>query len=205
MTVDNFNLDSVLTKTPIEKIKKRDDIVRYIRNFAYNEGFIELETPPFQRKYGSVECAYSLILNGINNMYEINNDFRLDKVDKTHLPYPKLFYIYSSSIDNKSFIDFAERFIKDLVYNVNGGYELDYNGNLINFKRKFKKVTINQMNTRRDNNYIQPTFVVNKNPTGVHTEVYIGNLEVGDARSIKIHPGLYKKCQRVILTLGGHS
>ena len=104
----NRHLDLILNPEVRETFHKRTKIIREIRNFLDNKGFLEVETPILQPIYGGANARpftthhnalnqklflriadelylKRLIIGGIDRVYEMAKDFRNEGMDRLSL------------------------------------------------------------------------------------------------------------------------
>ena len=105
----NRHLDLILNPQVRETFQKRTKIIREIRKFLDNKGFLEVETPILQPIYGGANARpftthhnalnqklflriadelylKRLIIGGIDRVYEMAKDFRNEGMDRNHNP-----------------------------------------------------------------------------------------------------------------------
>ncbi|MFO7736094.1 MAG: amino acid--tRNA ligase-related protein, partial [bacterium] len=102
-------VDLLMNEDVRKVFKKRTEIIKYIRNFMDNRGFMEVETPmmhplvsgaaarPFVTHHNTLdmslymriapECYLKrLLVGGLGKVYEINRNFRNEGMDSMHNP-----------------------------------------------------------------------------------------------------------------------
>ena len=116
------HLDLIMDPKAKEVFTKRSMIIKEIRNYLDNKGFLEVETPVLQPIYGGA-AAYPfsthhrsldmtlylkispelylkrLIVGGYNKVYEVSKNFRNEGIDRSHNPEFLLLEYYEAYTD----------------------------------------------------------------------------------------------------------
>ncbi|MFZ2882199.1 MAG: amino acid--tRNA ligase-related protein, partial [Candidatus Moraniibacteriota bacterium] len=131
-----------------------------VRNFLVNEGFLEVQTPvlehipsgaeaePFVTHYNALNQDFylrislelplkRLLVGGYEKVFEIGRVFRNEGIDRDHLQEFDHMEFYAAYWDFEKGIKFSEKLFKEIVFNVTGGYETEYEGNKLNWEKKF--------------------------------------------------------------------
>eukprot|EP01006_Ploeotia_vitrea_P042313 TRINITY_DN66617_c4_g10_i1.p1 TRINITY_DN66617_c4_g10~~TRINITY_DN66617_c4_g10_i1.p1 ORF type:complete len:610 (+),score=141.86 TRINITY_DN66617_c4_g10_i1:79-1830(+) len=147
---------------------KRAQIVSFFRRFMDSHGFLEVETPmmnmipggatarPFITHHNDLNrdlymrvapelYLKTLIMGGLDRVYEIGRVFRNEGIDLTHNPEFTLFEFYWAYADYNDLMDFTERMIVELIKTVNvkdgqPQMKLTYGGREIDFTPPYKRV-----------------------------------------------------------------
>ncbi|MER7211206.1 bifunctional lysylphosphatidylglycerol synthetase/lysine--tRNA ligase LysX [Streptosporangium sp. NPDC000239] len=116
----------------------RSAVVRSIRDFWHEEGFLEVETPMLQPIHGGAAArpfrthinAYDmelylriaielylkrLVVGGIEKVFEINRNFRNEGADATHNPEFTMMEAYGTYLDYNGIADLTQRMIQRAV------------------------------------------------------------------------------------------
>jgi len=157
-------LDLIMNLESREVFKKRTKIIKFIRNFFDEKGFLEVETPVLQPVYGGAFAkpfeTYSnaldtklylriadelylkrLLVGGFEKVYEISKDFRNEGIDRLHYPEFTMLEAYASYWDYNDMMELTEELFEKLAIEINGKEELQYFGETISFKRPFKRIS----------------------------------------------------------------
>jgi len=144
---------------------KRSLIIRKIREFLDNNGFLEVQTPILQPLYGGAAARpftthhnaldmqlylriadelylKRLIVGGFDAVYEIGNDFRNEGIDRTHNPEFTMLEMYIAYKDYEWMMSFFEKLVETLCVEVLGTTELEIEGTQVSFKTPWKRVSM---------------------------------------------------------------
>lgn len=144
---------------------KRSKIVREMRNFLDEKGFMEIESPILLQIYGGANAKpflthhnaldipmymriakelylKRLIVGGFDGVYELAKDFRNEGMDKTHSPEFTMMELNVAYKDYEWMMDLTEEMIQHICMKVFGTLEFEIYGHKINFGGKFKRVSM---------------------------------------------------------------
>lgn len=156
-------VDLVMNDEVMETMKKRFEIVRYIRTYLEKKGFIEVETPmlhpvvggaaakPFITHHNALDQEMylriapelylkRLLVGGFEKVFEINRNFRNEGVSIKHNPEFTMMELYQAYADYNTMMDISEDLISSLTYHLYGKYEIEYEGKTINLAKPWKRV-----------------------------------------------------------------
>ena len=83
-----------------------------------------------------------LIVGGFEGVYEFSKNFRNEGMDRTHNPEFTCMEIYVSYKDYNWMMDFTEKMLDKICFDVNGTHEVKVGDNIISFKAPFKRITM---------------------------------------------------------------
>ncbi len=144
---------------------KRNKVYNSMREYFNSKGYIEVETPilqsiaggaaarPFITHHNALDIPLylriaselylkRLIVGGFEGVYEIGKNFRNEGMDRTHNPEFTCMEIYVAYKDYNWMMKFTEQMIEKICLDVNGTTEVEVNGQMINFKAPFMRVTM---------------------------------------------------------------
>ena len=161
-------LDLLFNPAVKEKFVVRAAIIREIRTFLEEEGFLEVETPILQPLYGGGKAKpfkthlnalgidlylrialelylKRLLVGGFEKVYEIGKCFRNEGMDKSHNPDFTMLEFYWAYADYKDLMKFTEKLFLTLVKRVLGKTQIIYDGKKIDFKTPWPRIEFNQL------------------------------------------------------------
>lgn len=160
-------VDLLMNPQVKEVFIKRSLIIKAVREFMDNKGFLEVETPTLQTVYGGAEArpfvthinAWNmdlylsispelylkrLIVGGYEKVYTICKNFRNEGVDKTHNPEFTMMEFYQSYVDYHEIMRLTEQLFEYAAKKVLGKTLIEYEGKRIELKAPWKRITIKQ-------------------------------------------------------------
>lgn len=156
-------LDLITNEESRNTFIKRSQIIRDMRNYLDNLGYIEVETPvlnpilgganarPFITHHNALDMPFylriatelhlkRLIVGGFDCVYEIGRLFRNEGVDRLHNPEFTTIELYLSYSDLQGMMDLSEDLISYLAEKVNGQTTIEYDGHIIDLSKGWRKV-----------------------------------------------------------------
>ena len=164
-------VDLIVNPEVKDVFHKRSKIITELRRFMDDLGILEVETPILQPLYGGASARpfvthhnsldmdlylriadelylKRLIVGGFDGVYEISKDFRNEGMDKTHNPEFTMLEVYVAYKDYEWMMNFVENMINQVCMNVFGTTEFVIDGQTINFKAPWNRVSmIDEINT----------------------------------------------------------
>lgn len=142
----------------------RSKVVSLIRHFFENKGFLEVETPmmhpiagganakPFVTFHNSLGVERflriapelylkRLVVGGFEAVFEINRCFRNEGMDLTHNPEFTTIEFYWAYHNYKDLMDLTEELFALLLYKLNLGKTIEFDGKMIDFSKPFERIT----------------------------------------------------------------
>ncbi|MBA2734702.1 MAG: lysine--tRNA ligase, partial [Acidobacteria bacterium] len=142
-------------------------IIREMRRFLDDHGYIEVETPmltakatgaaarPFKTHHNALDIdLYAriapelylkrLIVGGFEKVYELNRNFRNEGIDRTHNPEFTMLEFYCAYMDVNGMMDFCEELLRTTVEKATGSAQLQIGYKEIDFSRPFERLTMKQ-------------------------------------------------------------
>ena len=146
---------------------KRTKLFSAMRNYFDQAGYFEVETPvlqpipggaaarPFITHHNSLDIPLymrianelylkRLICGGFEGVYEFSKNFRNEGMDRTHNPEFTAMEIYVAYKDYNWMMEFTENLIEKCAVAVTGTQKATFDGNEIDFKTPYKRVTMRQ-------------------------------------------------------------
>ncbi len=160
-------LDLLLNPKSKTLLDARWKILRGIRQFLWQEGYSEVETPILQPLYGGTNAKpftthlnaldtdmylrvapelylKRLIIGGYQRIFEIARNFRNEGMDQTHQPEFTMIEFYEAYADYHRMMDLAENLIKHLAKTVNGTLQLQVEDQTIDLSGSWPRLTIDE-------------------------------------------------------------
>ena len=158
-------LDLIVNPEVRDTFVKRSQILREIRRFLDDRGFMEVETPmlvpnaggaaarPFETHYNALDVDVKLrislelylkrlIVGGLERVYEIGRVFRNEGVDTRHNPEFTLMELYQAYTDYNGKMDLTEDMFRHLAKVVCGSTTITYQGTEIDLGKPFERLTM---------------------------------------------------------------
>ena len=162
-------LDLISNPEVRDIFKKRSLIVKTIRDFLDDAGFMEVETPilqplaggaaarPFKTHHNALDIDLylriapelylkRLVVGGFEKVYEIARCFRNEGIDHSHNPEFTQVEFYWAYADYEDLMKFTEQLLAKIVESVNdGSLKLTHEGTELNFKAPFARVSFRDL------------------------------------------------------------
>ena len=158
-------LDLIVNSEVKDTFMKRSAVIREIRNYLDERGFLEVETPvlqtipggasarPFITHHNALDidmyCRIALelplkrlIVGGLERVYEIGRVFRNEGIDIRHNPEFTLIEIYQAFTDYNGMMDLTEGLFRTVAQKVVGTTTLHYGGHELDFSKPFERLTM---------------------------------------------------------------
>jgi len=158
-------LDLISNPEVRARFTARTAVVRAMRLFLDERGFIEVETPVLQPIYGGGAAEpfttyYNalkqqmylriadelylkrLIIGGFERVYEIAKDFRNEGVDRTHLPEFTQMECYWAYADYTDMMALTEDMVATIAQSVNGSTSVELDGKPIDLTPPWRRLSV---------------------------------------------------------------
>lgn len=156
-------LDLISNKDSFDTFILRSRIIKEIRNYLNEHGYLEVETPtlhnmaggaaarPFVTHHNALDMELylrialelhlkRLIVGGMEKVYEIGRVFRNEGIDTTHNPEFTMLEVYTAYADYRDVMDLTEGIITSVAQNVLGKLDIQYGDKEINLNGPWKRI-----------------------------------------------------------------
>ncbi len=160
-------IDLIMNETSRKTFQIRSQTVHYIRNFLFAKGFQEVETPmmqvipggatakPFVTHHNALDMDLflriapelylkRLVVGGIEQVFEINRNFRNEGLSTRHNPEFTMIEFYQAYADYTMLMDLTEEMLRGLALDVLGTTQISYQGNEYDFEPAFARMTVTE-------------------------------------------------------------
>ena len=141
-----------------EVFEKRAKVLKALRKFFDNRGYIEVETPmlhtvaggaaakPFTTHHNALDIPLNLriapelflkrlVVGGLDRVYEINRNFRNEGVSTRHNPEFTMLEFYQAYSNYHDLMDLTQELIQFVAMEVNGTTKTHFNGAIIDLSQ----------------------------------------------------------------------
>jgi lysyl-tRNA synthetase class 2 len=156
-------LDLLMNEDSRELFLLRTKVVCAIRRYLDEEGFVEVETPVLQPRYGGafahpfVTHSYELetdlylriatelylkrlVVGGLERVYEIGKDFRNESVSYKHQPEFTMLEWYEAYADHRDTMERIETMLEQVALEALGTTAVRFRGHEVDLKRPWGRV-----------------------------------------------------------------
>ena len=150
-----------------EVFRKRAKLVKALRTFLDEHGFLEVETPILQPLYGGAAAKpfvtyhneleqdmflrisfelylKRLLVGNLEKVYEIGRDFRNEGVSYKHNPEFTQLEFYWAYADYQQVMELTEQMVSYAAKEVTGGYKVTYRGQELDFTPPWRRLEMRQ-------------------------------------------------------------
>ena len=158
-------VDLIMNPEVKDTFIKRSKVLRSIRNYLDDQGFMEVETPmlvqnaggaaarPFETHFNALEedlklrislelYLKRLIVGGMEKVYEIGRVFRNEGLDTRHNPEFTLMELYQAFTDYHGMMDLTENLYRYVAKEVTGSEVLQYGEHTMDLSKPFERITM---------------------------------------------------------------
>ncbi|SEN48566.1 lysine--tRNA ligase [Nitrosomonas marina] len=160
-------LDLITNEETRKVFTLRSKIIQAIRDFLVKHEYLEVETPmmhpipggatarPFSTHHNALDMELflrvapelylkRLVVGGMEKVFEINRNFRNEGISTRHNPEFTMLEFYEAYQDYTYLMDFTENMLRFVAETVLGATSLQYQQQVIDFSKPFKRMTITQ-------------------------------------------------------------
>jgi lysyl-tRNA synthetase class 2 len=160
-------IDLLLNDEVKKVLDKRWLLTQAIREFLWQQGYTEVETPVLQNLYGGTNAKpftthlnaldidmylrvapelylKRLIVGGYEKVFEIARNFRNEGMDQSHQPEFTMMEFYEAYADYQRMMDLTEELFKYVAQKINHGLTLQVENAEVNLEGSWRRITIDQ-------------------------------------------------------------
>lgn len=160
-------IDLIMNEDSRNTFQIRSKTVQFIRNYLFAKGFQEVETPMMQVIPGGATAApfvthhnaldmdlflriapelylKRLVVGGIEQVFEINRNFRNEGLSTRHNPEFTMIEFYQAYADYNMLMDLTEDMLRKLAQSVLGTTQITYQGDDYDFESPFARMTVTE-------------------------------------------------------------
>ncbi|MDE5615275.1 MAG: lysine--tRNA ligase [Alphaproteobacteria bacterium] len=149
-------LDIIANEDTRRTMKMRFKMLRLIRDYLNDNGFVEVETPimqvvasgaaarPFVTHHNALDADFYLriapelflkqtIAAGFDRVFELGKNFRNEGMDAMHLQEFTMLEWYAAYWDFRKNIDFSWKMIQKIIMELRGSLQIEYQGTKLDF------------------------------------------------------------------------
>ena len=161
-------VDLIVNPEVKDTMIKRTKIIREIRNYLDDRGYLEVETPilssiaggaaarPFLTHHNSLDINMylriatelylkRLIVGGFEKVYDMGKNFRNEGVSYKHNPEFTMIELYEAYSDYNDMMDLTEELISSVAQKVLGTMKINYQGTDIDLTPPWRRVTMAEL------------------------------------------------------------
>lgn len=211
-------LDLIVNPGVKEVFLKRTELIKNIRQYLDDQGFLEVETPVLEQVPGGAEAEpfithhrtldldlylrislelhlKRLVIGGFDKVYEIGKVFRNEGMSTQHLQEFSLLEFYWAYADYEDLMKLIEDFYTTIIQKTFGGLKINYQGGVLDFKTPWPRLDYTDLLKKQ-----AEVDVVKASLAELKTLIKKYQLEVeGSAGRGRLIDQLYKKIVRPTL------
>jgi lysyl-tRNA synthetase class 2 len=142
----------------------RTKIIKLLRHYMDDNGFVEVETPVLQPIYGGASAnpfithhkaldadlylrisdelyLKRLIVGGFEKVYEMSKDFRNEGMSRAHNPEFTMLEFYWAYVDYETVMKFSEEMLSSIAKEINGSYSVEFGGKTYDLTPPWKRIS----------------------------------------------------------------
>lgn len=158
-------IDLIMNEDSRRVFKIRTQTVSFIRQYLTDAGFIEVETPmmqvipggaaarPFTTHHNALDMELflriapelylkRLVVGGIEQVFEINRNFRNEGLSTRHNPEFTMLEFYQAYADYEDLMNLTEDMVRQLAKTVVGTTSIEYQGDQFDLEKPFERMTV---------------------------------------------------------------
>ena len=164
----NRPVDLIMNKEARDKFLFRSNLIKEIRNYLNDKGYIEIETPilnnkasgalakPFKTHHNALDIDLYLriapetylkraIVGGFTKVFEFARCFRNEGMDASHLQDFTMLEGYGAYLNYKDNMVFLKDMLQSVIYKLFGTLEVSVNGKMVDLSGEWKTVSFRDL------------------------------------------------------------
>jgi lysyl-tRNA synthetase class 2 len=160
-------VDLIVNPEVRDTFRKRIEIIRLLREFLSNRGFLEVETPmmqavpggatakPFKTHHKALDMDLylriapelylkRLLVGGFEKVFEINRNFRNEGLSTRHNPEFTMLEFYQAYATYSDLMDLTEEMLSWVTEEVSGSMEVTYQEQVVDLSPPWKRYTMDE-------------------------------------------------------------
>jgi lysyl-tRNA synthetase, class II len=160
-------LDLIVNPDSRKVFEARARVVRGLRRFLDDRGFLEVETPmmqaiaggalarPFVTHHNALDIDLylrvapelylkRLTVGGFERVYEINRNFRNEGISTQHNPEFTMLEFYETYVDYQHLMNLTEEMLSQVAHDIVGSLDVPFGEDLLSFKPPFTRLSLRQ-------------------------------------------------------------
>lgn len=160
-------VDLIMNPEVRDTFRKRVEVIRMIRDFLTNRGFMEVETPmmqaiaggatakPFKTHHNALGMDLylriapelylkRLLVGGFERVFEINRNFRNEGLSTRHNPEFTMLEFYQAFATYHDLMDLTEEMVSWIAAEVTGSMVVSYQGQEVDLSPPWKRYTMDE-------------------------------------------------------------
>ena len=160
-------VDLIVNPEVRDTFRKRIEVIRLLREFLSNRGFLEVETPmmqavpggatakPFKTHHKALDrdlylriapelYLKRLLVGGFEKVFEINRNFRNEGLSTRHNPEFTMLEFYQAYATYSDLMDLTEEMLSWVTEEVSGSMEVTYQGQAVDLSPPWKRYTMDE-------------------------------------------------------------
>jgi lysyl-tRNA synthetase class 2 len=158
-------LDLIVNPEVKDTFKKRVEIIRMVRDFLNNRGFMEVETPmmhpiaggatakPFETHHNALDMNLflriapelylkRLLVGGFERVFEINRNFRNEGLSTRHNPEFTMLEFYQAYATYEDMMNITEEMVSWISSEINGTMQINYQEQEVDLTPPWRRMTM---------------------------------------------------------------
>ncbi|MEM8843748.1 MAG: lysine--tRNA ligase [Pseudomonadota bacterium] len=160
-------VDLIMNQETRATFQLRSKIIKFIRSYLNDKGFLEVETPmmhsipggatakPFITHHNALDMQMflriapelylkRLVVGGFEKVFELNRNFRNEGLSTRHNPEFTMLEFYEAYADYHVLMDRTEDMLRQLAHHLFEKYIIEYQGSTYDFEQPFVRMSVKQ-------------------------------------------------------------